>query len=92
MHANETHQHHPSHGPKERRNQPSSVLRIKVRMRMGELRELISGVDANKGDAEIGQLIMQQCLRGKYHAAIADYQQDHDFPRNVKRLETIKEI
>ncbi|XXG66876.1 hypothetical protein AAC387_Pa06g0352 [Persea americana] len=90
--ANETHQHQPTHDPKERTNQQSSVVRIKVRMRMEELRELISQADVKKGgEAEIGHLIMQQCSRGKCHAAIADDGQQ-DFPRDVKRLETIKEI
>lgn len=49
-------------------DQPTSSLRIKVRMTEGQLKELMAKVDKSKlGDLDIGRLILQECFEGRCH-------------------------
>ena len=47
------------------------TVRIKVRMSAGQLKELAGRVDLSKGgyNSELGRLILQECLLGKFSAA-----------------------
>ncbi|KAF8015502.1 hypothetical protein BT93_H1119 [Corymbia citriodora subsp. variegata] len=47
-----------------RAQQPSPGIRVKVTMTRTQLRELMSQVDPGRGGAELGPLILRECLEG----------------------------
>lgn len=66
----------------------SRVQRVRVRIPIEEYKELVSQADG----AEMGQLILQECLKGKYQARVLGNSDNKDEgSQMVKGLETIKE-
>lgn len=66
----------------------SRVQRVRVRIPIEEYKELVSQADG----AELGQLILQECLKGKYQARVLGNSDNKDEgSQMVKGLETIKE-
>lgn len=48
----------------------SSIMRVKVRMTKEQLKQLMSEVDLSKGSSELGQLIFNQCVKGRFDARV----------------------
>ena len=48
----------------------SSSLRIKVRMTKTQLKELMRQADSSQGNSELGSLILQECLDGRFRARV----------------------
>lgn len=66
----------------------SSARQVKVRMSIREYKELASQTDV----ADLGQLILQECSKGKYQARAVDIFDDKDDKEcQDKCLETIQE-
>ncbi|CAK7348632.1 unnamed protein product [Dovyalis caffra] len=48
----------------------SSSLRIKVRMTTTQLKELMAQAHLSQGNSELGSMILQACLDGRYRARV----------------------
>ncbi|KAL3725892.1 hypothetical protein ACJRO7_030862 [Eucalyptus globulus] len=71
------------------RAHPSPGVRVKVRMTRTQLKELMSQVDPTRGDAELGPLIMRECLEGRLPAPVIIPSSDGG--ERKKQLSTIVE-
>lgn len=76
----------------------SSGVKIKVRMTTRQFKELVAQVDKSKPshNSELGRLILQQCLEGKFSSPVVNVDAGRNFrlsetKRSGCRLSTIYE-
>ena len=69
----------------------SSSLRIKVRMTTTQLKELMTQADLSEGNSELGSMILQECLDGRFRARVVVGDEGSVSSEYAKNLYTIKE-
>jgi hypothetical protein len=69
----------------------SSSLRIKVRMTTTQLKELMTQADLSEGNSELGSMILQECLDGRFRARVVVGDEGLLSSEYARNLYTIKE-
>ncbi|KAG6784920.1 hypothetical protein POTOM_010633 [Populus tomentosa] len=69
----------------------SSSLRIKVRMTTTQLEELMALADLSQGSSDLGRVILQECLDGRFRARVVVGDEGLLSSEYARNLYTIKE-
>ena len=69
----------------------SSSLRIKVRMTTTQLEELMALADLSEGSSDLGRVILQECLDGRFRARVVVGDEGLLSSEYARNLYTIKE-